>query len=114
MANGTGSNPELERVLQIHKRQPKRFAVLQWVAHVEFYETEDEARGAMAKVPVKRRAAIVDRETGETPDQQAALSGRHECATEAQTSSSAFSTDRSARQTRQTEETNTATGVVSS
>ena len=60
-------NSELDAVLASHRRaQAKRFAVLQWVVEVSYHDTEEAARAAMKKVPVKRRAGIVDRETGET------------------------------------------------
>ncbi len=84
----SSGNRELDAILRRHRRRQKpakttkqkrakrtkqkrveraeRFAALQWVLRVDYYETEEAARAAMARVPWKRRAGIVDRKTGET------------------------------------------------
>lgn len=69
MPNG-GVNPELAVVLQMHearkKERSRRWAVVVWSPEVTFYETEQEARDALARTPVMRRAGLVDRKTGHT------------------------------------------------
>ncbi len=69
MANG-GVNPELAAVLRMHetrqKERAKRWAVVRWVTEVEYHESEEKARDVLARMPVSRRAGLVDRETGDT------------------------------------------------
>ena len=69
MANGSG-NPELEAVLRLHKahqqKRAKPYAAVFWILAVDYHDTEDEAREALAAMPVGRRAAIVERPTGDT------------------------------------------------
>ncbi len=69
MANG-GINPDLAAVLRMRearqKEHAKRWAVVVWSPEVKFYESEDLARDALARTPAKRRAGLVDRETGHT------------------------------------------------
>ncbi len=63
-------NPDLDAVLRMREAletdKAKRWAVVRWVPQVEFYETRDKARGVLARMPVGRRAGLVDRETGDT------------------------------------------------
>lgn len=69
MANG-GINPELQAVLRMHearqKERAKRWAVVRWVTQVEYHETAEKARDVLARMPVGRRAGLVDCETGDT------------------------------------------------
>ncbi len=71
MANGASSgNPELDAVLRLHrahqKKRAKPYAGVFWILAVDYHDTEDEAREALAAMPVGRRAAIVERTTGAT------------------------------------------------
>ncbi len=69
MANG-GINPELAAVLKMQearqKERAKRWAVVRWVTQVEYHGSEDQARDVLARMPVGRRAGLVDRESGDT------------------------------------------------
>ncbi len=69
MMEPTG-NPDLDAVLRmreaVEKERAKRWAVVRWVPQVELYETRDKARDVLARMPVGRRAGLVDRETGDT------------------------------------------------
>ena len=63
-------NSELDAVIRRDRarklKRAKRFAVVRWVMEVDYYTTEEAARRNMARLPGKRRAGIVDRQTGET------------------------------------------------
>ncbi len=67
--NTTG-NAELDAVLRRYRRTQQkramRFAVLEWVLKVSYHDTEEAARAAVTRVTLKRRAGVVDRQTGET------------------------------------------------
>ncbi len=63
-------NRDLDAVLRMRdaaeKERAKRWAVVRWVTQVDHYETQDKARDVLARMPVGRRAGLVDRETGDT------------------------------------------------
>ncbi len=71
-STGTPStgNADLDWVLRMQERsrdeRKKRWAVVRWVPRVAYYETEEKAREVLARMPVARRAGLVDCETGDT------------------------------------------------
>ena len=63
-------NPDLDAVLRMREADETervlRWAVVRWVTQVDLYETRNKAREVLARMPVGRRAGLVDRETGDT------------------------------------------------
>ncbi|MCP5111888.1 MAG: hypothetical protein GY953_13750 [bacterium] len=48
------------------EERAKRYAAVRWVPRVAYFETEEQARDVLARMPVGRRAGLVDCETGDT------------------------------------------------
>jgi len=67
--NPTG-NEDLDVVLRLlearKQARAERWVVARWVIRLEYYETKERAREVLARLPVSRRAGLVDRETGDT------------------------------------------------
>ncbi len=63
-------NPDLDAVLRMREadeaKRGKRYAVVRWVLRVAYYETEEQARDVLVRMPVGLRAGLVDCETGDT------------------------------------------------
>ncbi len=63
-------NPDLDTVLRMREaekeKRANRYAAVRWVPRVAYFETEEQARHVLARMPVGRRAGLVDCETGDT------------------------------------------------
>ncbi len=60
-------NSDLDWLHRMHqKHKAKRWAVVRWVTEVDYYDSQEQARDVLARMPVGRRAGLVDRQTGDT------------------------------------------------